>query len=172
MINDDVCNFDVKTVYGFRDNFDFLSNFYDLETHIKDDEYSDISYSTIEHYYQSHKVYSHDCKYMISNHPKKGLKNFVNSLHEATIYCNRVKVNRNRQLAINVMKSGLMFKFSKHNPTLRRKLIDTDGIELVEYNTWGDKFFGVDIRTGKGYNHLGKILMDIRTFIIQNEMKN
>lgn len=33
---------------------------------------------------------------------------------------------------------------------------------LVEGNSFGDTFWGVDARTGKGENHLGKILMKVR----------
>ena len=33
---------------------------------------------------------------------------------------------------------------------------------LVEGNRWGDTCWGVDTRTGRGENHLGKILMNVR----------
>ncbi len=33
---------------------------------------------------------------------------------------------------------------------------------LQEGNRWGDTFWGVDLRTGKGENKLGKILMRVR----------
>ena len=29
-------------------------------------------------------------------------------------------------------------------------------------NTWGDTCWGVDLRTGQGENHLGRILMKVR----------
>lgn len=47
------------------------------------------------------------------------------------------------------------------NPELRDKLVATGDAEIVEGNWWGDKFWGVC--RGVGENHLGKILMRIRT---------
>ena len=60
------------------------------------------------------------------------------------------------------MESGLRYKFSKHNPKLRQKLLDTNGVELVEYNYWHDVFWGVCKKTEVGENHLGKLIMKIR----------
>jgi hypothetical protein len=39
---------------------------------------------------------------------------------------------------------------------------------LVEGNRWGDQFWGVDLRTGLGENHLGKILMKVRDELRSN----
>jgi predicted NAD-dependent protein-ADP-ribosyltransferase YbiA (DUF1768 family) len=39
-------------------------------------------------------------------------------------------------------------------------LIDTGDQELIEGNWWGDVIWGVC--NGKGENHLGKILMEVR----------
>ena len=50
-------------------------------------------------------------------------------------------------------------KFTQ-NPQLAKRLLATGDEELVEGNNWGDTFWGkVD---GKGQNHLGRILMQIR----------
>lgn len=46
------------------------------------------------------------------------------------------------------------------NPDLAKKLVATDNAELIEGNTWNDKFWGVC--NGEGENKLGKILMRIR----------
>ena len=43
---------------------------------------------------------------------------------------------------------------------MRSKLEETRGSELIEGNTWGDRFWGVS--RGIGENHLGKILMEER----------
>ena len=60
---------------------------------------------------------------------------------------------------LSVMHSLVWNKFKTHED-LRQLLLDTDGHELVEGNTWGDTFWGVC--NGVGENHLGKILMDVR----------
>lgn len=59
----------------------------------------------------------------------------------------------------DVMYEVCLSKFLK-NPILLQKLIDTGNEELVEGNTWGDRYWGVC--DGVGKNHLGKILMRLR----------
>ena len=39
-------------------------------------------------------------------------------------------------------------------------------MELVEGNTWGDMYWGVDLHTMKGQNKLGKILMKVRNELL------
>lgn len=59
------------------------------------------------------------------------------------------------------MRSTLNAKFSQH-PDLAAKLDRTGNARLVEGNTWGDVFWGVDMETGHGESHLGKLLMELR----------
>ena len=60
-----------------------------------------------------------------------------------------------------IMEQVVRAKFSQ-NPDLLKKLIDTGDLELVEGNAWHDTYWGVDLKTGKGENHLGRILMKVR----------
>ena len=60
-----------------------------------------------------------------------------------------------------IMETIVRANFKQH-PDLAKRLIETDDAELIEGNDWNDTFGGVDIQTGKGENHLGKILMSIR----------
>jgi len=60
-------------------------------------------------------------------------------------------------IKFSVMEMALTLKFQQDG--LREALIATGEDELVEGNTWGDRFWGVD---GTGENHLGKLLMKIR----------
>lgn len=53
-------------------------------------------------------------------------------------------------------------KFSQ-NPDLLQRLIDTGDMELTEGNRWHDRYWGVDLMSGEGENHLGIILMKVRT---------
>ena len=50
-------------------------------------------------------------------------------------------------------------KFEQH-PDLASKLVATGDEDIVEGNTWNDKFWGVC--NGEGENRLGKILMIVR----------
>ena len=61
---------------------------------------------------------------------------------------------------VEVMEDILRIKFQI--PVLREKLVSTGNKILEEGNTWGDKFWGIDIKTGEGKNMLGKLLMKIR----------
>lgn len=68
-------------------------------------------------------------------------------------------------IKLDVMTACVRDKFTS-NPVLRNKLIATDNAILIEGNTWNDTFWGVCNGTGK--NHLGQILMQIRSEL-QNE---
>lgn len=64
------------------------------------------------------------------------------------------------------MKDGIMeeivrAKFTQ-NQELKAQLLSTGDAILIEGNTWNDRYWGVDVRSGVGKNHLGKILMKIR----------
>lgn len=42
------------------------------------------------------------------------------------------------------------------------KLLETKDEPIVEFNNWGDTFWGYDVRKHEGQNHLGRLLMEIR----------
>lgn len=69
------------------------------------------------------------------------------------------------QMKDGIMECVVRAKFFQIE-SLAQKLVATENAELVEGNTWGDTYWGVDLRTMKGQNKLGKILMKIR-----NELK-
>lgn len=62
---------------------------------------------------------------------------------------------------IGVMAEIIMYKFST-DIVLRKKLLATRGLRLIEENYWGDTFWG--IYKSKGTNHLGNILMKVRSY--------
>lgn len=61
-----------------------------------------------------------------------------------------------------IMEEIVRAKFTQ-NKDLGEKLLATGDAVLIEGNTWNDRYWGVDIKTGAGHNHLGKIIMKIRT---------
>lgn len=63
----------------------------------------------------------------------------------------------------SIMLDLVRQKFDGRDPVLRAALVQTGEEELVEGNTWGDRFWGVC--SGVGQNNLGKILMKVRTEI-------
>lgn len=70
---------------------------------------------------------------------------------------------------IEIMKEIVFNKFYG-NDVLREKLLKTGDALLIEGNDWNDKFWGVS--DGEGENHLGKILMDVRTMLRIEESAN
>ena len=59
------------------------------------------------------------------------------------------------------MEDIVRAKFTQ-NQELKQQLIGTGDAYLEEGNTWHDTCWGVDLKTGEGQNHLGKILMKVR----------
>lgn len=70
---------------------------------------------------------------------------------------------------VGVMRAVVGAKFTQNLPLLE-KLLATGDEELVEHNTWKDRFWGV--YQGKGENHLGIILMEVRTELRRQECRN
>lgn len=62
---------------------------------------------------------------------------------------------------LNIMESILLAKFDQ-NPSLKKRLIETDNRILINGNNKHETYWGVDLYSWKGENHLGKILMTIR----------
>lgn len=60
---------------------------------------------------------------------------------------------------LGVMEILLRSKFRQEH--LRKLLLSTGSVELIEGNTWGDTYWGVC--DGVGENHLGKLLMKLRS---------
>lgn len=58
-----------------------------------------------------------------------------------------------------IMYDLIKKKFTDHS-ILKYLLLQTGTNELIEGNTWGDTYWG--ICNGKGSNHLGRILMQVR----------
>jgi len=63
------------------------------------------------------------------------------------------------RVKLGIMESLLRTKFSE--PGLMAQLLETGERELVEGNTWNDRFWGVC--RGAGANHLGRLLMKVRS---------
>jgi predicted NAD-dependent protein-ADP-ribosyltransferase YbiA (DUF1768 family) len=57
-------------------------------------------------------------------------------------------------------------KFSQ-DEMLREMLLGTGDLEIIEGNSWGDKFWGMVLENGQwvGRNELGKLLMSVRAKI-------
>src|SRR5262249_45669793 len=70
------------------------------------------------------------------------------------------------EVRVEVMRGVLSAKFS--DPDLRARLIATGRRELVEENTWNDRFWGRSRRAGQ--NMLGRLLMELRDSCAQSDL--
>lgn len=66
------------------------------------------------------------------------------------------------EVKIAVMREVLLAKFTQ-NPMLAEYLLETGDKPLMEGNRHKDFFWGIDYKTREGENHLGRLLMELRT---------
>lgn len=127
------------------DQFDgpnyFLSNFF-----IENDG------KTVEHRFQAAKALD----------PEQAKRIYdAESAYSAKYFGRSCKLRPDwEQVKNDIMYELVTKKFE--DPYLRTLLLNTGDAYLTEGNTWNDKYWGVDIRTGEGENHLGMILMRVR----------
>ena len=131
---------------NFRGDYAFLSNFYDVPV-----EYNGLSFRNSEAAFQAQKTIDEIERVQFTSLDASNSKRLGRAV---TLRDDWGKVK------IQVMYEICYAKFTQ-NPHLAEKLVATGDEVLVEGNTWNDKFWGVC--NGKGMNHLGKILMAIRT---------
>lgn len=134
------------TTNGFKGEYGFLSNFHpSLINH------DGRTWATAEHLYQAAKTDNYAEQEIIRTALRPG------DAKRLGLKCT-MRADWN-DLRISVMTQIIQLKFDQ-NPELKQKLMSTGYIELIEYNTWGDRFWG--ICNGVGQNHLGRILMEYR----------
>lgn len=131
---------------SFRGEYRWLSNFWPCDI-----EFDGVIYPSVEHAYVASKTTD-------------------KSIREKVLACKTAgdakRLGRSftlrddwDEVKLKFMENFVYQKFTK-NRDLSAKLVATKGSVIEEGNTWGDTFWGVC--GGKGKNHLGKILMDIR----------
>ena len=133
----------------FRGDYAFLSNFWFIKI-----KYDGEFYASVEHAYQAAKTL--DPKIRIA-------------IRKTHLPANARRIGKYGlvlrsgwdEMKINVMFDLIREKFKDED--LRQKLLDTGNEELVEGNNWNDTFWGEC--SGVGENHLGKILMEVRSEI-------
>lgn len=140
----------------FKGDFEFLSNFYPSPL-----LYSLERYPTAEHAYQGAKCEHDKDRERIKDCETPG---------QARKLGRKVKLIANwEKVKIQVMRDVLKCKFLQ-NPELAIKLIKTGERKLIGGNWWKDTFWGVSnfgYNKGQGENHLGKLLMELRSDLRQ-----
>lgn len=83
----------------------------------------------------------------------------------------KIKLTKNwEEIKYDHMRRCVESKFTI-NSKLQDLLKETHPHELIEGNWWGDKTWGVCLKSNEGENHLGKILMEFRQELIEKELK-
>lgn len=152
----------MKAIEGFNGQYRFLSNFYPLQPgHIR---MWDELFQTAEHFYQAEKFRHTNTELWqkVIDAPTPGkAKKLANEGEEL----GHVKPDFSKQ-KIQWMGFTLSKKFDLDNrvdPNLAIMLMATGGVDLIELNNWGDRFWGkvLNKETGEteGRNVLGKLLM-------------
>lgn len=131
----------------FRNEYAFLSNFFACPIKWKGHDYN-----SVEHAYQSEKSIDPEWKKFCQEErfPGKVKKESEKIKKRPDFH------KENFDIMENLLRQKFMFSEFKN------KLLETGDDEIQEGNRWGDKFWGVDLDTGEGENHLGKLIMKIR----------
>ena len=132
----------------FVSEYAFLSNFFEIPIY-----YSGILYQNSEAAFQAQKTLD----------PEERKKFSTLSSNEAKKKGRHVALRDDwEQVKDDIMFDIVLSKFAS-NPVLKNLLLDTNNEELIEGNTWNDTYWGVC--NGRGQNHLGKILMKVRSLL-------
>ena len=144
----------MKDILTFKtDEHSWLSNMT-----LVDVECDGIVYPSTENFYQA-------CKYNEVN-TKKLISRL--SPYKAKRYSRENKMTNSKfdNDKLIYMEYALHKKFSQE--PFKSKLLETGDCHIEEGNWWKDKFWGVDIKTRQGENHLGKLIMKIRKQLQEN----
>jgi ribA/ribD-fused uncharacterized protein len=141
-------------ITSFSGEYRFLSNFWMAPV-----TYEGITYPSSEHAYQAAKSLNPAIREVFF---------MLDSPAEAKRMGQQIIMRPDwEDVRINVMRDIVTAKFEQ-NEDLMDLLMATKGRDLIEGNTWGDRFWGqCPLRTGR--NELGKILMGIRDDITRIE---
>ena len=138
------------TINSFKDEYFFLSNFYDSTV-----TYNGLTYQNREAAFQAQK-----CQFLHERIPFTKM-----NPSEAKKAGRKVVLRKDWEtVKINIMAQIVKAKFEQ-NEELAIKLLNTGDAYLEEGNNWGDHIWGTV--NGQGANYLGYILMGVRDHLKQ-----
>lgn len=137
-------------IAGFRGEYRWLSNFERCEI-----LYKGIIYKSSEAAYQAQKTNDIKVRYIFGKLDARETKSLGAAI--------RLRGDWD-EIKLDVMEEVCRIKFNL--PQFKSRLVDTGEMEIIESNYWGDTFWGV--YDGVGSNHLGKIIMKIRSEIMKD----
>lgn len=148
----------MSSINGFLGEYAFLSNFYPAPIH-----WEGICYPTVEHAFQAAKTNNIAIRQRIARAKSAAEAKRLGGRRGIIKDFNQSAWNQRRLV---VMVELLYLKFA--TPHLRDRLLATGDAQLVEANSWGDRYWG-ESPLGNGCNHLGKLLMHIRANLLEKQ---
>ena len=137
----------MEKITSFRGEYFFLSNFYHQPF-----KFGGVVYDTAENAFQAQKAPENDREKYAHVKP-----NAAKSMGR------KEKLPEDWELKKTIyMERIIEAKFKIFE--LGQLLLKTGDAELIEGNTWNDTYWGMNLRTGKGLNKLGEILMELRSW--------
>lgn len=136
---------------SFQGDYRWLSNFEPVDV-----VYEEELYPSVEHAYVAAKTTDRVTRKGIALLPTPGAAKRAGRSLKRRLDWDCIK--------LSVMEQLVRQKFQ--HVRLRRLLMATGDMEIVEGNTWGDTFWGVC--NGVGENHLGRIIMKVRSEWMQD----
>ena len=127
------------------------------------DKYEGLEYPTVEHAFQAAKTTEASIRKHFTNKqlPPSQAKRLGRDVPLRSDW---------DDVKLKVMEDLIYLKFTR--PYMVRRLLDTGNIELIEGNYWGDTYWGIDLQSMSGENHLGKILMKTRDRIKEESKRH
>ena len=139
---------DSGVICGFFDEYRFLSNFWEAPV-----EYGGITYLNNEAAFQAQKCVTNRERAVFADLAPKPAKELGR----------KVQLREDWEaVKLGIMEGIVRAKFTQ-NPELAELLLATGDKPLLEGNDWDDTFWGIDSTSCKGKNHLGQILIKVRS---------
>ena len=139
-------------IQEFKNEYSWLSNFSPVEI-----ELGGVIYSSVEHAYMSAKSPNTEWKIFCRDTENPG--KVKKEGRKVNLICGWDSIK------VSIMRSCLLQKFQQE--PYKSLLIKTGDEHIQEGNWWNDQFWGVDLKTGRGENVLGNIIMDIRKELLE-----
>lgn len=157
----------MEPITSFSGEYSFLSNFYPAKVKIRGDDDNYI-YPTVEHAYQASKT---------TDWAERDLFKKETVVYKGKIVPLTAGMSKKLGKTVTLRWDWEVIKLARMTelvydkfeiPELKEKLLATRGRDLIEGNYWGDTFWGVC--NGEGKNHLGRILMMVRSYHVTEGM--
>lgn len=150
----------IESIDQFKGEYAWLSNFYPCNIQLG------LGYATVEHYYVAMKTLDVGERCRIATLP-------ADSAGRVKRLGRKLKLRPDwESVKLKVMLEALREKFSDKTPELKAKLLATGNMYISEGNNWGDKFWGVCLKTNSGKNYLGRLIMQVRKELQEKENAN